>query len=124
MKTVFNLNALGDIPSFSPPHHSGTIDRKLVHEETGSKHMAIWYGEIEPGGVADEHFHEEMEQAFYILDGECLFRVGDQEHRLGKGSLAFVPAKQPHKVVSVGEAPLKLLIIMAPPPEGMEAWKR
>lgn len=124
MKTAFDLNALHGIAAFCPPHHSGTLDRKLVEEGLGARHMAIWHGEIEPGGLADEHFHQDMEQAFYILDGECLFRLGGEEERLGKGSLVFVPIGQPHRVASVGASSLQLLIIMAPPPAGMDAWKR
>jgi quercetin dioxygenase-like cupin family protein len=124
MKTIFDLNHLGDIPVFSPPHHTKTADRKLVHDQMGAKAMAIWSGEIEPGGVADEHLHEEMEQAFYILDGECDFKLGEETKRLGPGHLIYIHTKVPHRVTSVGKATLKLLIIMAPPPSSLEAWQK
>ena len=116
MKYVFNINELQDIPTFSPPHHTKTTDRKLIDEAAGAQHFTLWHGEIEPGGVAELHTHEEMEQTFIVLEGEGLFKIGNQEYRLGKGSIAFVPAKHPHQINSVGDTSLKILIFTAPPP--------
>jgi quercetin dioxygenase-like cupin family protein len=124
MKTIYDMNHLEDIPAFSPPHHDKTADRKLVFDQMGAKAMAIWSGEIEPGGVAEEHLHEEMEQAFYIIDGECDFKLGEEMHRLGPGNLVYIPPKVSHRVISVGKTSLKLLIIMAPPPPSMDAWQK
>ena len=124
MKYVFDLDEIESIPAFSPPHHTTTKDRKLVDEAIGAKNLAIWHGEIGAGGKADPHFHEEMEQAFFVLDGEGMFKLGEEEHRVGKGCLVFVPLKLFHEVTPIGEAPLKLLIIMAPPPESLAVWKK
>jgi hypothetical protein len=73
MKYIVDLNEIETISAFSPPHHTTTKDRKLVDETMGAKNLAIWHGEIGAGGKADPHFHEEMEQAFFILDGEGIF---------------------------------------------------
>lgn len=124
MGYVVNINKVDEIPAFSPPHHTKTTDRKLVDETTGARNLALWHGEIEPGGVAELHVHEEMEQAFIVLGGKATFMVGDQEHTLGEGSIVFVPAKQSHQVTSVGDSTLKLLIVMAPPPSSMAAWEK
>jgi len=124
MKYVVNINELQGMPTFSPPHHTKTTDRKLIDETAGAQHFALWHGEVEPGGMAETHVHEEMEQAFIILEGEGLFKIGDQEHRLGKGNIIFVPVKHPHQISSVGDTTLKLLIFMAPPPTSFEAWQK
>lgn len=124
MPNVFRLDDLEDIPAFAPPHHSGTLDRKLVHEANGAKHMAIWHGEIAPGGTAEEHVHADMEQTFYVLGGAGLFTLGGQEHRLTQGGLIFAPPGVPHSIVSVGEVSLRMLIIMAPPPANANVWQK
>jgi mannose-6-phosphate isomerase-like protein (cupin superfamily) len=124
MKYVFDLNEIESIPAFSPPHHTTTKDRKLVDETIGAKNLAIWHGEMGAGGKADPHVHEEMEHAFFVLDGEAIFRFGEEERRVGKGCLVFVPAKLPHELTSIGQVPLKVLIIMAPPPESLAVWKK
>ena len=124
MKNIFQVNELGEIPSFSPPHHTKTIDKKLVFKETGARNLAIWYGEVEPGGGAEMHVHTEMEQVFYILEGEALFKLAEEEYSLGKGHLIFVPQHLPHQITAVGHTILKVLIIMAPPPYSMESWEK
>ena len=115
---------MDEIPTFSPPDHTKTIDKKLVYEETGARNLAIWHGEVGLGGVGEMHVHEEMEQAFYILDGEARFEIDGEEDEVGKGNLVFVPQNTPHQMTSVGDTALKVLIIMAPSPSSMEAWKK
>ena len=124
MKNIFKTNELQQIPTFSPPHHTKTTDRRLIDEAVGARHFALWHGEIEPGGMAEAHIHDEMEQVFIILGGEAIFRIGDEEHRVGKDAIVFIPPKQVHQVTSVGDKTLKILIFMAPPPASLEAWQK
>lgn len=124
MKNIFKINELQQIPTFSPPYHTKTIDRKLIDEAAGAHHFALWHSEMEPGGMAEAHIHDEMEQVFIILEGEALFRIGDEEHRVGDDAIVFIPAKQVHQVTSVGDKTLKILIFMAPPPASLEAWQK
>lgn len=124
MKYIVNINELQDIPTFSPPHHTKTTDRKLIDEATGARHLALWHGEIEPGGIAETHIHEEMEQVFVVLEGEGLFKIKDQEYKAGQGNIIFAPAKHSHQIISVGGTTLKLLIFMAPPGPETSSSKR
>ena len=124
MKHVFDVNNLDGMPAFSPPHHTKTIDKKLVYEETGARNLAIWHGEIEQDGVAELHVHEAMEQAFYILDGEARFEIDGEQHKVRKGNLVFIPRNTPHEMTSIGNTALKILIIMAPPPFSANVGKK
>lgn len=121
---IVNLNQLQDISTFSPPHHTKATERKLIDETKGARNFALWHGEVGPGGTAELHVHEEMEQALIILDGECLFKLDDQEYRLGKGDILFVPPKHPHQLSTVGTTTLKVLSIMAPPPASFKEWHK
>lgn len=124
MRCVFNINKRDDMPPFSPPYHTKTMDRKIIDETIGARNFALWHGEIEPGGVPELHVHEEMEQAFIILEGKGIFMVGDQEYSLGKDSIIFVPANQPHQVTAIGDSAMKLAIVPAPPPSSFAAWQK
>lgn len=124
MKYIFKIGELQHISSFSPPYHTKTKDRKLIDETAGASRFALWHGEIEPGGIADAHVHDEMEQVFIILEGEALFRIEDEEHRVGKDDIVFIPAKHVHHVTPVANNTLKMLIFLAPPPDSFETWKR
>ncbi len=123
MRYVFNIRKLHDLSTFSPPHHTTTTNRKLIDESVGARHFALWHGEMEPGGMAEPHAHEEMEQAFIVLEGEGVFRVGDQEYRLGGGDIIFIPSKQPHQITSVGDKTLKYLVVWGPPPSS-HPWQK
>ncbi|MFC1824112.1 cupin domain-containing protein [Thermodesulfobacteriota bacterium] len=124
MEVVFDLSKIQAIDSFAPPGHSKTADRKIIDRENGAERVAVWHSKIEPGGIVETHIHEEMEQVYYILDGEGLFKLGDREYRLGKGQLLFIPAKQPHEVIPTGEKALQILNIMAPPPASLDEWQK
>jgi mannose-6-phosphate isomerase-like protein (cupin superfamily) len=42
------------------------------------------------------HVHEREDELFYVLEGEHVFRIGDDEHRIGPGGVAFGPRGVPH----------------------------
>ena len=42
------------------------------------------------------HVHEHEDELFYVVDGEHIFRVGDEEHRAGPGAVVFAPRDVPH----------------------------
>ncbi len=123
MAAIINVARLDAIPSFAPPHHSKTLDHKLIHAANGARHLAIWHGQVEPGGQADAHLHPDMEQVFFLLEGQARFTLEGQEHVLGPGDLILVPRGITHHIESVGERSLKVLIIMTPPPASDQQWE-
>jgi mannose-6-phosphate isomerase-like protein (cupin superfamily) len=42
------------------------------------------------------HVHEHEDELFYVLEGEHVFKVGDDELEVGPGGLAFAPRGVPH----------------------------
>jgi len=42
------------------------------------------------------HVHEHEDELFVVLDGEHVFRVGDEEFRVGPGATVFAPRGVPH----------------------------
>jgi mannose-6-phosphate isomerase-like protein (cupin superfamily) len=42
------------------------------------------------------HIHHGIAEAFYVLDGEYLIFMNDEEFHCPAGSFIFVPAEQPH----------------------------
>jgi mannose-6-phosphate isomerase-like protein (cupin superfamily) len=115
MRHFIDLNDLDGQPFFSPAGHSGTLNHHLAHQGNGARHLAVWHGNIEPSGEAEEHSHRQADQAFYVLGGECLFRLGPEEQRLGPGNFVFVPQGVTHRILSTGKESLRLLVITAPP---------
>jgi len=115
VKRVINLGDMEGQPTFAQGDHSGTINHRLAWSGNGATNLAVWHGNIDPGGEADEHSHADEDQAFLILGGECRFWLDDEESRLGAGDFVFVPKGIKHRVISVGQEALRLLVILAPP---------
>jgi mannose-6-phosphate isomerase-like protein (cupin superfamily) len=42
------------------------------------------------------HVHTNEDEIFYVLEGEHVFRIGDDEHALGPGEAVFAPRGVPH----------------------------
>jgi mannose-6-phosphate isomerase-like protein (cupin superfamily) len=42
------------------------------------------------------HVHEREDELFFVLEGEHVFEIGDEEFRIGPGGTAFGPRGVPH----------------------------
>ncbi len=104
-----------DVPSYSPAHHEGTKNYRLVAPEVnGARFMEIIYGDIERHAGAIAHAHPEMEQAAYVIEGEATAEIDGVLHEISTGDLMFFPAGVFHDIRVKSER-IKLLVIYAPP---------
>ena len=70
---------------------------------------------LEPGVPACLYHRESAQEDFYVLEGECLFIVEEEERPLRKGHFAHCPAGTNHVFVGAGEGPCVILMIGARP---------
>ena len=66
-----------------------------------------------PGSGPGPHVHEEAEEAFYVLDGELTFRVGDEAYEATTGDLVHVPRGMVHSS-TVGTRPVRYFALLTP----------
>ncbi len=64
------------------------------------------------------HVHETEEEAFYILEGEVTFQIGDRAVRAPSGSFVLVPRGVVHGHTTTGTQPARWLAIFSPPGMG------
>jgi uncharacterized cupin superfamily protein len=64
------IQHVSELATYSPPAHSGTVNRRLVGQEFGGGFELI-LGQVAPGGEASRHYHVEEAQIVYILKGEA-----------------------------------------------------
>ncbi len=70
---------------------------------------------LPPGGrKPPPHIHTNCEEAFYVLDGEVEFSVGDATFLGRPEAFVLVPGGVAHTFGNVATAPVRLLIIHAP----------
>ena len=80
------------------------------------------FEEVPPMGDTPLHVHEREDELFYVLEGEHIFQVGEQEHRVGPGGVVFGPRGVPHAQRRVVPGEGRLLVLTAP--AGLEGFFR
>ena len=68
------------------------------------------------------HVHAHEDEMFYVLEGEHVFQVGDEEFRVGPGGFAFAPRGVPHAQRRVVPRHGRVLIFTSP--AGFEGFFR
>jgi quercetin dioxygenase-like cupin family protein len=59
------------------------------------------------------HSHE-FDQVVMILEGRCIYHVGDDANEMGPGSVLLVPGGAEHYIEPLGTEPVMNLDIFAP----------
>ena len=68
------------------------------------------------------HVHEHDDELFYVLEGEHVFRVGDDEFLVAPGGVVFAPRGVPHAQRRVVPTVGRLLVLTSP--GGLEGFFR
>jgi len=68
-----------------------------------------------PGESFPNHYHERIEEDFFILEGEVDVVIdGKETHTLKSGDLIRVAPKKSHFLKNKGSVPMKALFVKAP----------
>jgi len=72
------------------------------------------FEELPPMIDTPRHLHANEDELFYVLEGEHVIEVGDEEHRVAPGGAVFAPRGVPHAQRRVVPGEGRLLIVTAP----------
>jgi uncharacterized cupin superfamily protein len=76
---------------------------------------AVWEGRVGPGAVgAGPHYHRGRDEFFYVLTGEMVLRIGDDQHVAPAGTFAFVPRETIHGFHNASHASATILVVHHP----------
>ncbi len=90
------------------------ICNQILREVWQSKDVSVAYVEMAPGNVSLWHKHRSFTELYYILSGEGVMRVGDEEFSVGQDTLVEVGSGVPHKLTNTGESVLRHLVVSSP----------
>jgi quercetin dioxygenase-like cupin family protein len=82
------------------------VQRTTLLEEAGLAAELLCF----EAGQRDEEQQRDGPSLYQVLEGEALLRIGGERHRLGKGKLLSVPARQEHVLENAGGG---LLVVLA-----------
>jgi quercetin dioxygenase-like cupin family protein len=72
------------------------------------------FEEVPPLADTPLHVHARDDELFYVLEGEHVFQVGDEEFRVGPGGVVFAPRSIPHAQRRVVSGAGRLLVLTTP----------
>jgi len=82
----------------------------------------------DPGGggdpphyIAPLHIHHEDDEAWYVVEGALIVRLGERDVEVPAGGAALVPRGTPHTYWNPHPAPTRYLLVMTPRINGLIA---
>ncbi len=91
-----------------------TLTFKAIGDDTHG-HLGLFEMTQEPGGMgASPHLHREMEELFYVLEGEVDILVGDRTIKAQAGAFVLVPRSTTHAFTNRGTERARLLVMFCP----------
>ena len=84
-----------------------------VGPEIGGQFGAM-EGVLPPGAGPAPHRHQRYDEAFYVLQGEIEYRIGDEWITATVGTCVFAPAGSIHGFRNSGASDARQLVIAAP----------
>jgi quercetin dioxygenase-like cupin family protein len=104
------------VPAGTGPTFWGPGDRYtflVTGEQSGGKYFAM-EAFVPPGGGPPPHIHEREEETFYILEGTCLFRLGERTVKAGPGDFVHVPIGLVHNFRNDGNEISRIVLTFTP----------
>jgi quercetin dioxygenase-like cupin family protein len=95
-------------------------DRGYRFGDSGPKYlmqgprMSFSIVQFMPGQDFRAHYHKEMEENFYILEGTITIVVEGIPHNLGPGQFIHIEPKEVHYVINRSSVPVRMVSGLAP----------
>jgi mannose-6-phosphate isomerase-like protein (cupin superfamily) len=95
--------------------HAGANSEKFYKKTLWQgEHVMIGMNCLEPHQSQSVHAHQGADKFYFVLAGQGLFTVGDEQRAAAEGTLVIAPAGVPHGVTNTGDERLSLLVAIAP----------
>jgi quercetin dioxygenase-like cupin family protein len=86
----------------------------LDGDDTGGR-LSVFEFLVPPGArVPAPHYHEEVDEVAYGLEGVLTFTVAGRANRIGPGDRCFIPRGAVHHFVNDGAEPTRTLSVLTP----------
>jgi mannose-6-phosphate isomerase-like protein (cupin superfamily) len=76
---------------------------------------------FEAGQEHAAHVHEGQDKLYYVIEGEGILGIGDEETTFRTGDLAIAPSGVEHSLRNPGPGRLVVMVVFAPPPAEKKA---
>ncbi len=99
----------------------GLVTFKVTSEQSGGVLCMIEHA-ASRGKRTPLHLHPDHDELAYVLEGEILLHIDGVEHKVGPGTVVWIPRGAPHAFLVTSEMARSLWVIT--PGEPMESFYR
>ena len=82
---------------------SNTLDIKISGSDTDGDLAVFEQTGLTPNGGPPLHIHPFQDEWFYVIEGEYLFQVGDEQYAMKSGDTIFLPRNVQHAFIQLTE---------------------
>jgi quercetin dioxygenase-like cupin family protein len=87
----------------------------LLVTGTDSKHTSMFDWTVPAGFSTGLHVHRVQEETFYVLEGECEWRIDGELIRATPGTYVFIPPGVPHSIGNASGRVARMIMTVSPP---------
>jgi quercetin dioxygenase-like cupin family protein len=91
--------------------------KRVSKKAVDDANVLIHFHFYSAGSRVQPHQHADSVDIYYVIEGEGLVTIGDEERVLRKGDMVAIPKNAVHGVVNPHQQPLIMLDILAPKPK-------
>ena len=86
----------------------------LLRSEQSNGEVATIEIVLPAGSAGPPLHHHDFDEAFYVLDGELTFQLGEELATAGPGTLTFAPRGSHHTLANLSAADARYLLVCTP----------
>ena len=94
--------------------HGGAIATMLLDSSVLQGILFFAYAVLKPGKVLESHI-DPYEEIYYLLQGQGVMTVGDEQQRVTAGDAIWLPYGLPHSLANDGDEDCIILVTAAMP---------
>lgn len=97
------------------PTKDGSQIRELIHpDHHNSKNQSLAEAIVQSGQITIKHRHLNSEEIYYILSGQGLMTVNDENFPVKEKDSICIPPGSSHYIKNTGDTPLHILCMCSP----------
>jgi len=91
-----------------------TKDGSTIREIMKGRHQSLAEATVAPSQTTTPHYHVKTEEIYYILSGQGLMMLEEDEREVMAGDAILIPPGKRHCIRNTGETDLTFLCCCAP----------
>jgi|TARA_B110000037_G_scaffold29139_1_gene34748 mannose-6-phosphate isomerase-like protein (cupin superfamily) len=107
------IKALNEITEVVAPDKS-IIREWVAPGNSRAKKMSMAEITIPPGVKVPPHYHQVIEETYFILEGEGEMELGDEKRTMSAGEAVVILPNERHTIANKTDKPLKMYVTCVP----------